>query len=138
MTQQSLRPARRLLAALTCAALCGCGGAYPASVRGVVTLDGKTLHTGTVTFHPVAGGPAAYGGIQADGTYQIATGASKGLPPGEYIVTVVATELPGNDRAGVAVGKLITPPRYGTMQQSNLRKTVQPGANDIPLDLTAK
>ena len=72
--------------------IAGCGGAYDSSAHGVVTLDGKVVPRGTVSFHPVAGGPAAYAMIGDDGSYSIRTGRQEGLPSGDYLVSVTANE----------------------------------------------
>lgn len=120
--------------ALTLAAGCG---AHDSSVYGTVTLDGKTLETGTVTFHPAGEGAVAYGRIGADGSYRLHTGAEEGLAPGEYVVTVVATAPPPDPHSEV-VGKLLTPVRYGNLDQTDLRFTIEPGTNRIDLPLQTK
>ncbi len=113
----------------------GCGGGHGASVSGRVTLDGKPLDTGTVTFHPEGGGPTAYGGIHSDGSYQVKTGTQQGLPPGEYRVTVLATTEPPTDGPSVP-GEQITPFRYANPAESGLRFTVARGSNRYDIDLT--
>src|SRR5688572_21680825 len=52
----------------------GCGGTFESSVSGVVTLDGKVVPRGAVSFQPKAGGPAAYAQINEDGSYVVRTG----------------------------------------------------------------
>ncbi len=81
---------RRCLLLIGIAVLTGCGGGFDSAVHGVVTLDGKVVPRGTVTFHPVSGGPVAYAMISDDGSYAVRTGREKGLPAGEYQVTVTA------------------------------------------------
>ena len=130
--------------------LSGCGGAHEASVLGTATLDGKPLTSGTVTFYPMAGGAPAYAQIQSDGSYALSTGAAAGLAPGEYAVTVVAAAPPAAAPPAVAppavappakrpppetLGVLLTPARYGNLQQTDLRFTVIRGANRIALEL---
>jgi hypothetical protein len=115
----------------------GCRRTLEGSIQGTVTLDTAPLNRGTVTFHPVSGGAAAYGRIQADGSYTITTGNSRGLSAGEYIVTVVATAAPSDTRKDVT-GKLLTPLRYQNVGQSPLRFTVQRGGNKIDLPLVSK
>jgi hypothetical protein len=114
----------------------GCG-AHDSSVYGTVTLDRKPLETGTVTFHPAGEGAVAYGRIGADGSYRLHTGAEQGLAAGEYIVTVVATAPPPDPHSEV-VGKLLTPARYGKLDQTDLRYTIEPGRNQIDLALQTK
>lgn len=123
------------------AALSGCGGVYDASVDGVVTLDSNPVPRGTVTFKPTGSGPAAYGQIQSDGSYSLRTGREEGLPPGDYQVTVVANEpAPVQQTATGAPpppGKPITPGWYKRPETSGLQFSVEPGSNDINLELTS-
>ena len=115
--------------------LTGCGGHHDSSVWGTVTLDGKLLDCGTVTFHPIGQGAAPYGDIHADGSYRLKTGAKEGLTPGEYIATVVAIRLASTPREEEVTGQRLTPQRYGTPEESDLRVTVEPGKNRIDLSL---
>jgi hypothetical protein len=121
--------------------LCGCGGVYDASVAGVVTLDSNPVPRGTVTFKPTGSGPAAYGQIQSDGAYTLRTGREEGLPPGEYYVTVVANEpAPMQQTASGGPpppGKPITPAWYKRTETSGLTFKVEPGSNDINLELSS-
>lgn len=118
----------------------GCGGPYDASVSGVVTLDGQNLTRGTVSYSPVAGGPAAYARIDADGEYSLRTGRDEGLPSGEYQVTVIATEPPPVQATAQGgpppSGEPITPLWYRSKDTSGLKFTVAPGSNDINLELS--
>ena len=136
-TRCRMNPFRCLVAVMACAtvALTGCGGGHGASVSGSVTLDGAPLDTGTVAFHPLGGGPTAYGGIHPNGTYRLKTGAGTGVPPGEYRVTVAAMTEPPTDGPSVP-GRMITPPRYADPAQSGLKFAVTPGSNRIDLELT--
>jgi len=129
---------QKLLPCLVLLAL-GCSG-QQASVSGVVTLDGKPLDRGAVSFHAVEGGPTAVGPIDQSGRYQLRTGEDHGLPAGEYLVTVVANEdsvLPDNF-ASPLPGKLITPIQYGSTATTNLKETVAPGSNNIDLTLVSE
>ena len=119
----------------------GCSG--ESSVSGKVTFDGALLTSGIVTFHPAESGPVGVGWIGEDGRFVVAVGTSKTLPPGEYIVTVVATEPLEKDKfdaKGAPMApkapKRITPERYSSRETSDLRKTVASGANVIDLELT--
>ena len=97
---------------------------YDASVKGMITFDGKPLPRGTVKFVPTQSGPAAYGLVADDGSYSIMTGREKGLPPGDYTVTVVANEpsVPGsNPSLPPAPGKPITPPWFRDQTKSPLK-----------------
>lgn len=132
--ERALSPAILLVLAL----LSGCGGAHEASVSGEVYLDGQLLRTGNVTFYPSAGGAAVYGQISEDGTYQLQTGSEAGLNPGEYKVTVVATDNPPAAPGETPpVGKRITPEKYSLLDQTDLVYNVTPGDNRIDLKLTS-
>jgi hypothetical protein len=130
------------LAAISLVFASGCGSAYNSSVAGVVKLDGKTLPRGLVGFHPVSAGPSAYAVIDENGGYTVRTGRESGLPPGEYCVTVSANELPATERTESGnpppPGKSITPAWYRTKQASGLKFKVEPGKNEINLDLTSQ
>ena len=108
----------------------------------MVTLDGKAVPRGMVSFHPVSGGPATYAVIGEDGSYAIHTGREAGLPAGEYQVSVTAYEAPTisqTDKGGPPPpGKSITPAWYRAKETSGLRYTVQRGKNEINLELTSK
>ncbi len=110
---------------------------HAAQVSGTVTLDGKPLTSGTVTFHPAAGlGAPAYGQIDAQGCYELSTGTGAGLTPGSYVATVVANEaMPTRSPTEEVQFKLLTPEKYGSTELSDLKVEVQPGANDVPLAL---
>jgi hypothetical protein len=120
----------------------GCGGAYDSTARGIVALDGKTVPRGTVSFHPVSGGPAAYATIGEDGSYSIRTGREEGLPAGDYEVSVTANEPPTTSQSAKGgpppPGKSITPAWYRMKETSGLRFSVKPGKNEINLELTSQ
>jgi len=107
-----------------------------------VTLDGTAVPRGTVTFHPNAGGPAAYAPIQDDGSYTIHTGREEGLPSGEYQATVTANEPPTSQQTASGgpppPGKLITPLWYRGKDTSGLQFTVESGSNEIDLELKSQ
>ena len=131
-----LRPAALAGVAL----LAGCGGS--GSVSGKVTLDGQPLTTGTVTFHPVGSGPVAIGTIGPDGRYELAVGQDRSVPPGDYVVTVEATEPVAAEPAPAkgpprppAAPKGLTPDKYADKAATDLRFTVKPGGNTINLEL---
>src|SRR5688572_21073331 len=112
------------------------------SVSGTVTVGGKPLAAGAVTFHPVGGtGPTAVGTV-TDGRYTLKVGTDARLPPGEYKVTVVGYgPLPAWDetKGGTPpVAEPITPTNYGELDRTPLTKTVTAGAQTIDLDVPAE
>ena len=123
-------------------ALSGCGGVYDSYVSGVVTLDGNALRGGTVAFVPEQTGPASYAGVLNDGTYVVNTGREEGLPTGTYTVTVVSREDSVADTSGRGLppqaGKMLTPLWYTSTKNSPLKFTVEPGNNEINLELTSE
>jgi hypothetical protein len=128
-----------LAAAVT--ALVGCGGTYDASVEGLVTLDGNALPTGSISFVPVNGGPQAYAMVDTSGNYEVYTGREAGLPAGEYAVAIVARKPSTAMSAGNGPpppGEQITPRKYASADTSGLRFTVDPGSNEINIELTSQ
>lgn len=116
----------------------GCG--KPVSyVTGQVTMENKPLPGGGIAFHPVDRGPAAYGTLDSDGCYSLSVGDAGGLPPGEYIVTVVGMgPLPQLLADGTQMpGKILTPTRYGDRDRSDLKASVKPGKNEIDFPLSS-
>jgi hypothetical protein len=122
-------------------AVAGCDGAYDATASGIVTLDGNIVPRGTVAFHPVAGGPAAYARIEKNGGYVVRTGREVGLPPGEYFVTVAANEAPTVAQTAQGgpppPGKPITPAWYASRNSSGLKVVVESGDNELNLELNS-
>ncbi|MFO0791264.1 MAG: hypothetical protein U0805_17515 [Pirellulales bacterium] len=120
----------------------GCGGAYDSTAYGTVTLDGKTVPRGTVSFHPMSGGPAVYGPISDNGRYTVYTGREVGLPAGDYQVSITANEVSTKaqtDKGGPPPpGKAITPAWYRMKETSGLQFTVKPGKNEINLELKSQ
>jgi hypothetical protein len=101
------RPVWSVLGACAVLALAGCGGLKLVPVSGKVTLDGKPLKGGGVSFVPDASkgnnakGFSCTGRINGQGRYELGTSAvkgsdsGKGAPLGWYKVTLVTT-LPGS------------------------------------------
>ena len=120
-------------------ALAGCGG-HESTVSGTVTLDGRPLERGTVTFHPQADGTPGYGAIDPEGQYTVQTNNRVGLSPGDYVITVVAlepSEPPSSPMGMPSPGKTLAPRRYASVDSSDLRHAVEPGPNRIDLKLTS-
>ncbi|WP_146447795.1 hypothetical protein [Bythopirellula polymerisocia] len=119
--------------------LVGCGG-KPASVSGIVTMDGKPLDKGMVGFAPVSGGMRAAGKIQSDGSYTLSTNRDSGLETGDYKATVVSRE-PGVEppQGGPPMpGPYITPRKYAIDSTSGLQFNVEKGNNTIDIELSSE
>lgn len=126
-----LRPSSLIL--LVAAA--GCGGSGLVSVSGSVKLDGQPLDGATVTFHPVKGGAVATATTDSAGRFTVATGAQKGLAPGEYEVAIQKT---GPAPAGTGLERevpppVITPLKYANPKTSGLKYTAPGGAADFEM-----
>jgi hypothetical protein len=119
----------------------GCGGPYDSSVYGIATLNSAPLPGGTVKFTPEQAGPSGYALIDGDGSYSVMTGREEGLPSGAYVVTVVTNQpsIPNkNPSLPPTPGKPITPAWYRDPTQSPLKYTVEPGKNEINLELSSQ
>jgi hypothetical protein len=128
--------------AVLVAAVAGCG--RRAEVSGTVTLDGVPVTNGVVTFTPRSAGASAYAAINADGRYTAQTGASVGLAPGDYVVTVAAN-LPAGEGGPTGPGQysdgispLSTPQRYADRSQSPLRALLKSGTQELRLELSSQ
>ncbi|OWK43776.1 hypothetical protein [Fimbriiglobus ruber] len=112
----------------------GCGGQPKAQVAGTVTLDGKPLQDGVISFYPEAGvGPSAGTGIK-DGKYTMET------PVAKMKVVINATEVIGKRKKYDTPDSPVTedvrellPAEYNT--KSKLTATLQPGPNTVDFDL---
>jgi hypothetical protein len=123
-------------------ALTGCGGSgMESEVSGQVKLDGQAVGPGAVVFAPIEGNSnPADGAIQLDGSYFLKTSREVGLNAGTYKVSVSVFDQPEvkpGERSMVPA-KLKTPQRYSDIQTSGLEYTVEPGKNEIDIELTSK
>lgn len=144
------RTTARLLALLAAATAAGCGGEngptatlQQAIVAGEVTLDGKPLRSGSVTFVPVGRGAQSQepgvARIESDGGYWIGNAnltEPAGLPPGRYKVTILSME-PRPDGPDGVVARLRTPRRYADLATTPFEVDVVAGENRVPLNLTS-
>jgi hypothetical protein len=130
----------RLLVITLALALTGCGGAYDATVNGVVTLNGQPLTRGNVAFIANDKAPA-YARIDSSGEYEVYTGREVGLPSGSYTVTVVSREPAAVERSELGgpppPGKSLTPAWYANPSTSGLSYTVESGDNEINIELNS-
>jgi hypothetical protein len=98
----------------------GCGGdAGPARLpaSGTITLDGKPLASGTITFIPGEAGPGAFGTIK-DGSYRF--GTADGPPPGRYSVEITDVR---------PTGKRVPDPDARTGMIEEVRNAIPPRYN---------
>lgn len=135
---------RRCILGLAWAMMLAAGCSQPGRVSGLVTLDGEPLTTGVITFNPAASGPSAYGAIGSDGRYELKTGATSGLQPGEYVVTVAANSAPpegGEDQRWPGPQRslpLVTPKKYADRERTPLRALVRSGQQALDFELLSE
>ncbi|WP_165070745.1 hypothetical protein [Paludisphaera rhizosphaerae] len=130
----SLRSLALLTALTTSLALTGCGEREPERhpVAGKVSLDGKPLATGKVTFVPLDGPTASVAEVR-DGVFQV--DRASGPASGRYQVEIVAVALTGKKIPNPDVpGRFLdeerdlVPERYNL--KSELIAEVAPGAQN--------
>ena len=140
------------LAAALAGPLAGCGPRGPAlaEVSGTVTLDGRPLERGTITFE--ATGLRAATARIVDGRIVEATThrANDGVPVGRQRIAVFSRAEPVALKPGTApakaspgsaafppsmTGPSLLPARYNDPATSGLTATISPGQNTLSLEL---
>lgn len=125
----------------------GCGGSggpktYP--VTGIVTLAGRPVDGATVQFFPAGegtptGGQAMTGSdgtFEVESTFDVGKTMQKGLPAGEYHISVTKMEMPSGDPSLSRPPKNTLPTAYGSPETSKLTVTVSSdGENRCELKL---
>jgi len=129
-----------LVAAVSLCLGCATGG-LESQVNGTVTLDGKAVGPGTITFAmKSASSNPATGAIEKDGSYLLKTARTAGLHPGMYQVSLTVFEAaqgrPGERLYGPS--KMITPEKYSSTATSGLEYEVKAGSNTINIDLSSR
>jgi hypothetical protein len=113
-----------VLAFLVLAAGCDSGSGHLVAVHGKVSYRGLLLRRGTIVFTPDsqrgASGPIARAEIQADGTYELATGDELGAATGWYCVTITALEPGGQTEISFQNSRPYLPGRYQDPELSGL------------------
>lgn len=139
-----------------CAALLpGCGPQYPDCypVVGKVTVNGKPLTQGTITFYP-SHGRSALGKIASDGTYTLTTfNDGDGALPADHVVVIKATEVigPASPRSfdeelaqarsesreqAAATVKWLVPQKYSRRETTPLKATVEQKRNQFDFEIS--
>ena len=130
-----------LSAFLVTTCLAGCGSEFGATVSGVVTLDGNPVTPGFVTFVPgEAGTVPATSDLDSSGGFELSTQKKVGLAPGTYRVSVQAfrpPDVPEGQRT-MKPSEPLVPVKYLQVTTSGLEYTVEPGPNEIAIELTSK
>ena len=121
-----------LFAVLIIALLTGCG--QSSTVTGNVTSDGNAVDGGKIVFRPVAGDTKpAIGRVNGDGTYELKTSGGKGLTPGDYTIVYVPPIVEEDDD-----GNPLGDAKWYNKKAPDETIEVEPGANDIPIELQEK
>lgn len=125
-----------LLAASLALPLAGCGDSGPAlyPVKGTVTFNGKPLNTGSVMFVPQSKGPAAYGPIAEDGTYNLTTDDKDGALPGKHRVMINAVK----DNGVSAAHSYLIPAKFGSDASGLDAEVTEQDENTIDFALVGK
>lgn len=136
------RPVGRFLSAafgFGLLAIVGCGGPADGFSRfpteGTVTLDGKPLKAGTISFNALQQGASSSGEI-TDGAFRLRD--ADGLSPGPYRVEIYSIQstgrkIPSADDPGTLVDQTVNvvPRRYNV--DSTLKAEIPPGGPKEPL-----
>lgn len=131
--------------------LCGgCDQSRPklVKVQGNVTVGGKPVASGFVTFEPLDGGVvttgrSSTGTLDANGFYRLSTfTAADGAPPGEYLVSVEGaldgassptTSIDPNAPAA-PLGNKGVPAKYSSAKTSGLKAVIPADASETTID----
>ena len=145
----SLRYRRALVAFALCGFLAGCSDRPKlAKVKGTVTLDGKPLATGSVTFEAKGMRPARGKIVNGEITEVTTYDTGDGAPVGSHRVAVTATAdagaaiapNPGDTKApqgDYMSGKSLIPAAYNNPDTSGLTAEIKSGENTVELKLSS-
>ncbi len=117
--------------------LSGCG-APVGQVKGHVTLKKQPMPGAELAFHSVAKAEDQFfGGAGADGVYHVSYRGNRGLPVGDYQVTVSWYTLPnGKPLPPGEDGQAIKNADGAVKHSAEFQKQVSSGANVIDFELT--
>jgi hypothetical protein len=126
---------------LACAAtalasqLWGCGPAEEPryEVHGTVRFQGQPIREGRVTLSNAAQGVHLNANVSPDGRYEVKTYRGKGLPTGEYVVSI---QPPVREDPPVGDPWPFIPMKYRNPATSGLKLTVAEGDNPFDVDMT--
>jgi len=122
-------------------AVAGCGSGGKARVTGKVTVNGKPVTGGLVSFAPIAtdkkepGKPAA-GEVQQDGSYTLGTESKNdGAVPGKHSVRYTPPSIPYPEGRDPRPGE--APPKSGFegLVPKNQEVEVKVGTNNVDIEL---
>ena len=114
--------------------LSGCGDGRPSRVKvsGHVTVEGKPLEVGGISFYPIPEGRMGGGAIGKDGIYSTTMyKENDGLPPGSYAVAVNAVQIV-ND----TTQRWHAPKKYSDPETAGLTVEITEETDAMDIDLT--
>jgi hypothetical protein len=152
--QTILESVRNLSLRSICVLLCLCAlpgckqNPETAPVVGMVTLDGRPLTGGSVTFTPISGGQStgrsAYGEIRSDGTFTLGTYAkADGAVIGTHLATIYGHREPKHDRPpsharGEEVTLVAAKPMFGLLRLRDEFTVAADSENSFTIELTTQ
>lgn len=124
-----------LTIALLGAVSVGCQPSNMATISGKVTLDGKPIENGTISFIPADGNSSSAGERITNGEYKLT------LPPGTKKVEIMASAVVGQraayggqgDSPKVDVMRSIIPERYNVQSELTIEVEAGSGQHDFEL-----
>ncbi len=131
-----------VLGAILMLALPGCGGSERLSLEGTVSLDGRPLEKGAISFRPQSGtkGPTA-GAEIVEGKFSIPP--SGGPLAGKFVVEITASGRTGHKIVNVRTDRLeeeytqILPARYNRQSELTAEVTAH-GRNQFEFKLSSR
>ena len=113
--------------------LAGCSS--QGSVTGEVTLDGKPIDLGALTFE-ASGKPKLSASIKEGGKYALEHAGKNSVEPGTYKVVIRGYERDTKHKPGSPPNhKVITPEKYASASTSGLTAEVKAGSNIFDFEL---
>ena len=128
----------RLLIACAVTALApllwGCGPAEEPryEVHGTVRFQGQPIREGRIALSNAARGVHLNANVNPDGTYEVKTYRGKGIPAGDYVVSILPPVL---DAPPVGDPWPFIPTKYRDPATSGLKLTVTEGDNPFDVDM---
>jgi hypothetical protein len=113
-------------------------------IQGKVLFKNQPLKGALVTFHPKgADDPKKErptGLTREDGTFTVTTGQKEGAPAGQYVITIICSEVPETASKGISTGGVEAQDRlqgaYAMREKSTIQVEIKKGINELtPFEL---
>ncbi|MEA1951550.1 MAG: hypothetical protein U9N87_09205 [Planctomycetota bacterium] len=114
--------------------LCGCGPAEEPryALHGTVKFKGQPIREGRIAFSNAAKGVHLNAEVGQDGSYEVTSYRGKGVPTGEYTVSILPSVLPSPPPRDLWP---FIPMKYRNPATSGLTFTVAEGDNLFDVDM---